>query len=123
MINDNEKKADVSGSFRPTSTYNNLYDKSEHGNLEYPVSVYQIDLDQHNSRSIRWHWHEEMEILLIGSGYAKVTTDDEEQILTPGQGFILNQNVMHSIHSIEDKKCSYYSLVFHPDFLLGYTSS
>ena len=50
MINDNEKKADVSGSFRPTSTYNNLYDKSEHGNLEYPVSVYQIDLDQHNSR-------------------------------------------------------------------------
>ncbi|MCI8774317.1 MAG: AraC family transcriptional regulator [Lachnospiraceae bacterium] len=123
MINDNEKKADVSGSFRPTSTYNNLYDKSEHGNLEYPVSVYQIDLDQHNSRSIRWHWHEEMEILLIGSGYAKVTTDDEEQILTPGQGFILNQNVMHSIHSIEDKKCSYYSLVFHPDFLFGYTSS
>lgn len=105
------------------STYDNFYDKSEHGNLEYPVSVYQVDLDQTHTHSVRWHWHEEMEILVVGNGYAKVLTDDNEQILTPGQGLIMNQNVMHSIHSIEGSKCTYYSLVFHPDFLFGYTNS
>lgn len=106
------------------STVNeNFYDKSNHGNLEYPVSIYQVDFEQAHSHAIRWHWHEEMEILLINNGYAKVTTDDTDQILGPGQGFILNQNVMHSIHSVEGSNCTYYSLVFHPDFLFGYNNS
>ncbi|MCM1388285.1 MAG: AraC family transcriptional regulator [Bacillus sp. (in: Bacteria)] len=106
-----------------STTYENFYDKSNYGNLEYPVSIYQVDFEQAHTHSIRWHWHEEMEILLINNGYAKVTTDDHEQILRPGQGFILNQNVMHSIHSIEGNNCTYYSLVFHPDFLFGYNNS
>ena len=73
-----------------------------HGmSAEYPYCMIISDM---TAFTVPWHWHEEMEILLIGSGYAKVTTDDEEHILTPGQGFILNQNVMHSIHSVEDKK-------------------
>lgn len=110
------------GTDRATA-YDNFYDKSNHGNLEYPVSIYQVDFGQANTHSIRWHWHEEMEILLINDGYAKVTTDDGEYILAPGQGFILNQNVMHSIHSIEGSNCTYYSLVFHPDFLFGYNNS
>ncbi|MCM1252705.1 MAG: AraC family transcriptional regulator [Clostridium sp.] len=105
------------------TTDENFYDKSNYGNLEYPVSIYQVDFEQAHTHSIRWHWHEEMEILLINNGCAKVTTDDHEQILRPGQGFILNQNVMHSIHSIEGNNCTYYSLVFHPDFLFGYNNS
>lgn len=104
-------------------TYENFYDKNVHGNLEYPVSIYHVDLEQSHTRSIRWHWHEEMEILLVTSGYAKVTTDDEDHILHTGQGLILNQNVMHSIHSVDGSQCTYYSLVFHPDFLFGYNNS
>ena len=106
-----------------TATYDNLYEKKEHGNLEYPVNVYQVDLGHSHTHSIRWHWHEEMEILVISNGSARVATDDEEHVLLPGQGFILNQNVMHSIHSIDNDPCVYYSLIFHPDLIFGHTNS
>ncbi|MDE7017241.1 MAG: AraC family transcriptional regulator [Lachnospiraceae bacterium] len=118
-----EKKLEIPADMGAATAYNDFYDKSEHGNLEYPVSIYQVDLEQAHTKSIRWHWHEEMEILLIDNGYAKVTTDDDDHILSPGQGLILNQNVMHSIHSMDGSKCTYYSLIFHPDFLFGYNNS
>lgn len=60
---------------------------------------------------------------MISNGCARVATEDEEHVLLPGQGFILNQNVMHSIHSIDNDPCVYYSLVFHPDLIFGHTNS
>lgn len=104
-------------------TYDNFYEKKHHGNLDYPVMVYFVDLSKSYMHAIRWHWHEEMEIIIINSGRTEVLTDDETFILEPGQGMIINQNVMHSFHSIADGNCTYYSLVFHPDFLFGHTNS
>ena len=118
-----EKRNETPTEIDATTTYDNLYEKKEHGNLEYPVNVYQVDLGHSHTHSIRWHWHEEMEILVISNGSARVATDDEEHVLLPGQGFILNQNVMHSIHSIDNDPCVYYSLVFHPDLIFGHTNS
>lgn len=37
MIKGKEKEAGFSVNLDSTSAYNNLYDTSEHGNLEYPV--------------------------------------------------------------------------------------
>lgn len=123
MDKDMKKQAAVPVETDTATSNENFYDKSNYGNLEYPVSVFQVDFEQAHTRSIRWHWHEEMEIILINNGYVKVATDDGDQILGPGQGFLLNQNVMHSIHSIEGRNCTYYSLIFHPDFLFGYNNS
>lgn len=106
-----------------SDTYDNFYEKREHGNLEYPVSVYLVDLYQSHTHSIRWHWHEEMEILIVTGGCVKVTTDDGDSILISGQGFILNQNILHSVHSVDGNDCTFYSLVFHPDFLFGHDNS
>lgn len=123
IVKERQKQAAIPTETDSATSYERFYDKSSHGNLEYPVSIYQVDLGQAHTHSIRWHWHEEMEILLINDGCAKVTTDDGDQIVKPGQGFILNQNVMHSIHSIEGSHCTYDSLLFHPDFLFGNSNS
>ncbi|MDD6811013.1 MAG: AraC family transcriptional regulator [Lachnospiraceae bacterium] len=104
-------------------TYDNFYEKKNHGNLEYPVMVYFVDLYKSYMHSVRWHWHEEMEIMIINSGRVEVLTDDNTCILEPGQCMIINQNVMHSFQSIDGSNCTYYSLVFHPDFLFGHTNS
>lgn len=122
MDKDMKKQAAVPVETDTGTANDNFYDESNYGNIEYPVSLYQVDFDQAYTRSIRWHWHEEMEILLIISGSARVTTEDNDQILNPGQGFIINQNVMHSIHSIEGSNCTYYSLVFHPDFIFSHSN-
>lgn len=105
------------------TNYENFYEKKVHGNLEYPVIVYFIDLYKSYMHSIRWHWHEEMEVIIVNSGRGEFLTDDESFILSPGQGLILNQNVIHSIRCVEDSNCTFYSLIFHPDFLFGNSNS
>ncbi len=102
---------------------NNFFEPKDHENPEYPVSLYFTDLYQSYMHSIRWHWHEEIEVLIIHTGQALVTTDDESYVLHPGQGMLINQNVMHAIRCIDNCSCTYYSLVFHPDFLFGHTNS
>ena len=59
----NESIKETSAQIDSATTYDNLYEKKEHGNLDYPVNVYHVDLGHTHTHSIRWHWHEEMEIL------------------------------------------------------------
>lgn len=101
-------------------TYDNLYEKKSFGTLDYPVCVYYLDLRKSYMHRINWHWHEEMEIIIINDGIAEVATDDSVYKIEPGQGIIINQNVMHSVYSLDDKNCTFYSIVFHPNFLFGH---
>ena len=78
----------------PIKTYDNLYEKKEFGTLDYPVGVYYLDLSRSYMNRIRWHWHDEMEILIINDGLAEVSTDDASYTLEPGQGIIINQSVL-----------------------------
>lgn len=104
-------------------TYENLHEKKDFGTLDYPVSAYFLDLRKSYMNWIRWHWHEEMEILLIQEGTAEIFTDDTSYVIRPGQGVIINQNVMHCIHSLDQQNCTFYTIVFQPDFLFGHKNN
>ncbi|MDE7247786.1 MAG: AraC family transcriptional regulator [Lachnospiraceae bacterium] len=104
-------------------TYDNLYSKSDYGTLDYPVNARCLDLHKSYMNWIRWHWHEEMEILIVDQGIAEVSTDDTTYLIKPGQGLIINQNVMHCIHAQNQKSCTFHSLIFHPDFIFGHRNS
>lgn len=108
---------------RPVKTSEDLYVQEDFGTLDYPVDVSYLDLSKSYMNRIRWHWHEEMEVLIVNNGLAEVSTDDASYSLKPGQGIVINQNVMHSIRSMDEKNCTFYSLVFHPDYLFGYKSN
>lgn len=84
------------------SAYDNLYSRNDYGTLDYPVNARYLDLHKSYLNWIRWHWHEEMEILIVDKGVAEVSTDDDTYLIRPGQGLIINQNVMHCIHA-QDK--------------------
>lgn len=89
--------------------------------IGYPVHVYYIELSKMYMQRIRWHWHPELEIMIINHGEAMLITDDEKLYLKPGQGVIINQNVMHSLQPVDAKAdCSLYTTIFHPNFLFGY---
>lgn len=103
--------------------YDNLHEKKDFGTLEYPVSAYFLDLRNSYMNWIRWHWHEEMEILIIQEGTAEIFSDDTSYVIHPGQGVIINQNVIHCIHSLNQQNCTFYAIVFQPEFLFGYRSS
>ncbi|MCD7724023.1 MAG: AraC family transcriptional regulator [Clostridiales bacterium] len=100
--------------------YEDLHENKHFGTPDYPVGVYYLDLRQSYMHKIRWHWHEEVEIIIINDGIAEVSTDDSAYQIKPGQGIMINQNVLHSIYSLNDRNCTFYSIVFHPDFLFGH---
>ncbi|MDE6601184.1 MAG: AraC family transcriptional regulator [Lachnospiraceae bacterium] len=104
-------------------TYENLYAKKDYGTLDYPVNARYLDLHKSYLNWIRWHWHEEMEILIVDQGVAEVSTDDDTYLIRPGQGLIINQNVMHCIHAQDKKQCTFHSLVFHPNYIFGLKSN
>lgn len=89
--------------------------------IGYPIHVYFIELAKMYMQRIRWHWHNEIEVIIINHGEVDFVTDDERICLKAGQGILINQNIMHSLQpSTPDCNCSLYSATFHPSFLFGY---
>lgn len=96
-------------------------DTAEHEEIEFPVQVFYIELDKLSMSKVRWHWHAEIEIIIINHGAATLLTDDQKFYLRAGQGILINQNVMHAIHPAdENTNCTLYAVTFHPSFLFNY---
>ena len=99
----------------------NLQLTTESGEVGYPVQVYFIELTDMYMHRVRWHWHAEIEVIIVNHGEAIFFSDDKQIHLTAGQGVLINQNLMHSIQAADDTAaCSLYSMKFHPSFLFGY---
>ena len=93
--------------------------KITYENPDYPVNITYIDLDGINNSDTGWDWHEDIKIIIVNHGTAQINSDDETIRLLPGQATLIGHNVMHSIIQFGDAPCSYYSITFHPDFVLG----
>jgi AraC family transcriptional regulator, melibiose operon regulatory protein len=96
---------------------------TSHGMLDYPVRVYYVDLLKMYMGSIRWHWHDELEIDIINSGEAVYHIGETTVTVQAGQAIIINQNVMHSIEPAQGKKCTLYTIVFNPSYIVGFGQS
>lgn len=88
--------------------------------FDFPVGASFISLDKLHLNIIHWHWHEEIEFLIINSGHVLLIMSDETILLSPGEGVFLNQNQLHSLRARDGENCSLYTLKFHPAFLFGY---
>lgn len=94
---------------------------TQSGEVGYPVQVYFIELTDMYMHRVRWHWHAEMEVIIVNHGEVIFLSDDNQIHLSAGQGVLINQNLMHSIQAADDNAaCSLYSMKFHPSFLFGY---
>jgi len=62
-------------------------DRTAHdAEIGYPVHVYFIELAKMYMKRIRWHWHPELEIIIINHGEAELLADDQKIRLKAGQG-------------------------------------
>ncbi len=91
-----------------------------HGDLEFPVAVYNITLSEMEMNIIRWHWHDEIEMIYVLEGTIRMLVDNFDFNLNQGQGIFINQNVLHSIHIGNNINAIVKFIVFHPAFMFGY---
>lgn len=83
----------------------------KHGTPEFPIACYEEDLSEY---IVPWHWHEDLEIIQIISGSARVSIDTEEYVVDENEGIFINAYILHAVHANSDSKCILKSIVFHP---------
>ena len=87
-----------------------------HGTPLFPIAFYHDDLDR---ESVPWHWHDELEAVLVESGVMEISAGTRRYVLGAGQGLFINAGVLHAGRGRVGTHCKYHSLVFHPRLIGG----
>lgn len=91
-------------------------DVAHHGTDAFPVASYRDDLSKYD---IAWHWHEEMEAVVLTAGSLVYAAGNRKYTLQAGEGFFINSGTLHGAWSLDTSGCQFHSLVFHPRLVGG----
>lgn len=91
-----------------------------HGTAPFPVACYHDDLA---AVAVPWHWHEELEVLVVSEGTVLAAAGAEKYTVRQGDGVFVNAGVLHADWPAAPGGCRLHSLVFHPRLVGGSTDS
>lgn len=94
-----------------------LKEKTIHGDMMFPLSVYSIDQNCGNSIVIDCHWHDELEFLIMTEGSALFQVDTMQYEVSNGQGIFVNGGELHAAHALGEAPRSFRAIVFDLSFL------
>ena len=93
----------------------------EHGTALFPIAAYHDDMI---CAEVPWHWHDELEAVVVTEGSVVFASDRERITLHTGDGCFINANVLHGAWNVEPgRPCRLHSLVFHPRLVGGSAES
>ena len=78
--------------------YFELKENKPHGTKDDPFSTYHIK-NEGRSFQIPIHWHDELEIIYVKSGFLTVSISGENYVGTPGDAFVVSPGNLHFMGS------------------------
>lgn len=103
------------------NTYPLYYEEqTQHGNANFPFSVYEMDAPEENEEKIYCHWHKEVELLYILEGMAVLTLNEKEYALQQEDFVLIPVNQVHRVQGPAGKPFRFVAMVFHPDFISSF---
>ena len=99
------------------------YESKVRGSPMFPCGAYWCELTDSAAERIPWHWHEEIEVLVVSTGALQLHINGEHHSLRAGEGAFINSNVLHSICGADETGCILHSLVFSSSLLSGSAES
>lgn len=97
----------------------NLKELISHGTPLFPCAGYDEDFDKFVTGDVPWHWHEEIELVVVYKGKSLVECGADSFTLAENDGIFINSNVLHFLKPLGDENCKIISLVFHPSLISG----
>ena len=90
--------------------YFELKENKQHGTKDDPFSTYHIE-NAGRSFQIPVHWHDELEIIYVKSGFLTVSISGESYIGKPGDAFVVSSGNLHLMGS-DTGAVDYYTFLF-----------
>jgi AraC family transcriptional regulator, melibiose operon regulatory protein len=100
-------------------TEENGRELTNHGSHDFPCGSYDERFSHFFEGEVPWHWHDEIEIVLVLEGATKLESINSNDIVETGEMVFINANTLHRLtnHSVED--CRILNVVFSPKMLGG----
>lgn len=92
----------------------NLKEKTSHGDVLYPLTVYSQN-DPQSSFFISYHWHEEIELLYIAKGELDIKLNTTTHHAKAGDLYFVNSESLHQITGT--RPSIHHAIVFSPNIL------
>jgi AraC-like DNA-binding protein len=88
----------------------NLQETVKHGTHDFPLAIYTDKFNLFEDGYIRWHWHKELQFSYSLYDKVVVFIENEKIILSPGEGIMVNSNVLHQIKPYNNNNCRMFSI-------------
>lgn len=85
--------------FSTVQTDETMRETISHGTSEYPFKFYDENMDMFDFRCIDWHWHSELEIMMVEKGSVDCYVGTEHFVLKEGNAIFVNSKVIHKFTS------------------------
>ena len=85
----------------------------------FPCSAYHTDWRLGRIEGVPWHWHDELEFMLVEEGSTRVEFGPCTATLAAGDGYFCNSRTLHRIAMIDCARCRVNSFVVDARLLSG----
>ena len=86
-----------------------------YGTPEHPICCITDNLGKLESRSTRWHWHDELEFSLVTCGRVTFYAEARQFILEAGDALYISSGTIHHVEGTAG--CMVENLIFSPSYL------
>lgn len=92
---------------------------SEHGDAWFPLAGYDEWFSEFVLGEVPWHWHNEIELVVVNQGATLVECIGHSIELNTGDGIFINVNTPHRLTQIGQIECHIINFVLKPEFIGG----
>lgn len=96
-------------------TDKNKQEMKPHGTIDFPFAFYYDIITSYDNSFIDWHWHTELEWVLVEAGTILCLINGEKIKLTAGDGIFINCNILHAYKTSDTSPLPIF--LFAPEFL------
>lgn len=92
---------------------------AQHGSPDFPCGTYDEYFSLFFNEEVPWHWHEEIEVVLVVEGATRVQCVTRETPVSAGEMIFINANALHRLTRHSEQDCHILNVVFSPSMLAG----